>query len=193
MVILIDLDGTIADFPAEWNRRWTERFPERVFVPTNSYTKMEIEKNYPHEYKDDIQEIYNSKGFYANLSLLPGSLEALEWLDGEGYYVFLCTKPLSSYHSNNTSCMAEKCEWVQKTLGNKWIDKLIITRDKTIVHGDILIDDNPYMTKGLLTRPPWNPVLFEQPWNRRPFLPGEMQLVPRVNWENYQILLSLIK
>ena len=34
-------------------------------------------------------------------------------------------------------------EWVEHHLGWKWINKLIVTKDKTVVSGDLLIDDKP--------------------------------------------------
>lgn len=33
--------------------------------------------------------------------------------------------------------------WVERHLGPEFLDKVILTRDKTIVSGDILIDDKP--------------------------------------------------
>lgn len=33
-------------------------------------------------------------------------------------------------------------EWVEHYLGKDWINRTILTRDKTIVSGHILIDDN---------------------------------------------------
>ncbi len=34
-------------------------------------------------------------------------------------------------------------EWVQQHLGRGWVNRLVITKDKTIVTGDLLIDDRP--------------------------------------------------
>lgn len=41
---------------------------------------------------------------------------------------------------------------------------MIVTKDKTLVHGDLLIDDKPRVTG---TRSPaWQHVLYDQPYNR---------------------------
>ena len=39
--------------------------------------------------------------------------------------------------------MTEKYQWVEKYLGKSAVSQLMLTKDKTIVHGDILIDDKP--------------------------------------------------
>lgn len=193
MIILVDMDSVTCDFMGEWNRRWKEKYPDRECVPIENFKNSSIEKNYPHEYKLDIEAIYNEPGFYRSLPMVPGAKEALEWMVDEGYYVYFCTKPLSGYHEGNVRCIAEKWEWVGENFGRWWMNNIIPTRDKTLVHGDILIDDNPEMIKGVLQRPHWNPVLFEQPWNSRELLEGSIKRAPRINWSNFKTLLGLIK
>ena len=34
-------------------------------------------------------------------------------------------------------------EWVEKHMGNDWAGKIILTPDKTLVNGHLLIDDRP--------------------------------------------------
>lgn len=34
-------------------------------------------------------------------------------------------------------------EWIDKHLGPEWLDKIVLTKDKTMVNGHILIDDRP--------------------------------------------------
>lgn len=47
----------------------------------------------------------------------------------------------------------------------EWIDRMIISRDKTHVTGSVLIDDKPYVT-GTNRNPSWQHVIFEQPYNK---------------------------
>lgn len=42
--------------------------------------------------------------------------------------------------------------WVEKHLGRDFLEQVILTRDKTLITGDILIDDKP----DILGEPPWN-------------------------------------
>ncbi|HEX9597652.1 MAG TPA: hypothetical protein VF982_12285, partial [Anaerolineales bacterium] len=50
-------------------------------------------------------------------------------------------------------------------LGRDWISQLILSTDKTLVQGDILIDDRPEI-KGAV-KPVWEHVLYDQPYNRK--------------------------
>ena len=37
-------------------------------------------------------------------------------------------------------------EWVEKHMGRDWLNRLILTKDKTIIAGDLLFDDKPKIT-----------------------------------------------
>lgn len=41
------------------------------------------------------------------------------------------------------NCVLEKYDWVDYYLGREWIRKIILTKDKTLVRGKILVDDRP--------------------------------------------------
>jgi 5'-nucleotidase len=58
----------------------------------------------------------------------------------------------------------EKYQWTEQHLGNEWAKKVILTRDKTLVKGDFLIDDRPEII-GVVT-PVWEHVVFDKPYNR---------------------------
>lgn len=40
-------------------------------------------------------------------------------------------------------CVCFQYAWVERHLGPDFLEKVILTRDKTIVSGDILVDDKP--------------------------------------------------
>ena len=82
-----------------------------------------------------------------------------------GIDVRLCSSPLSS----SPCCVMEKVEWAVAHLGKSWVDRIILTRDKTLVRGDILLDDAP-QAKGSSLEPVWEHVYFDQPGcqGRRP-------------------------
>ena len=63
------------------------------------------------------------------------------------------------------------------------IDRIILTRYKTLVVGDILIDDRPELTG--IKSPTWEHVLFDQPYNKA--VTGKR----RLNWQNYQKVLGI--
>ncbi|KAK2192276.1 hypothetical protein NP493_35g03018 [Ridgeia piscesae] len=98
----------------------------------------------------------------------------------KGVEVFICTSPLASQpHS-----VKEKFEWVHEHMGADWTRRMIVTRDKTMAYGDILIDDRPYI-RGVVKRPSWDHVIFTSCHNKH----LQPEKLPRVtdrldNWTN---------
>ena len=50
-------------------------------------------------------------------------------------------------------------------LGPEWLQRLVLTSDKTLVRGDLLIDDKPQVS-GQERLPSWEHVVFDAPYNR---------------------------
>jgi 5'-nucleotidase len=90
--------------------------------------------------------------------------------------VYICTSPLHHYDN----CVLEKFEWVEQHLGREFTSRLILSRDKTLVHGDVLVDDNPSVT-GVRT-PTWRHVVFHQNYNRT-------VMGPRMTWQSWREVL----
>lgn len=78
--------------------------------------------------------------------------------------------------------MAEKYLWVEKHLGREATNRLILTKDKTLVRGDILIDDKPHIAGAM--RPQWKHIVYDAPYNR------ERKDVPRMTWQNWRNVLA---
>ncbi|XP_064234208.1 5'(3')-deoxyribonucleotidase, mitochondrial-like isoform X2 [Aotus nancymaae] len=55
--------------------------------------------------------------------------------------------------------------WVEKHLGPDFLEQIVLTRDKTVVSADLLIDDRPDIT-GAEPTPGWEHVLFTACHNR---------------------------
>lgn len=91
----------------------------------------------------------------------------------------ICTAPLSQYEN----CVLEKYRWVEKHLGRDFVSKIILTRDKTLIRGDILIDDRPEIT-GII-EPAWEHIVFNLPYNKN--VSGKR----RIAWENWRSVLGV--
>ncbi len=80
------------------------------------------------------------KGFILGLPPIEGGLQAVKDMLSSGIDVRICTSPFAHYSGHEHSFF-EKYEWIEKNLGSDWVERVILTRDKTLVRGEFLIDD----------------------------------------------------
>lgn len=177
-IILVDQDGVLANYHEGLLEIWKTEHPQKIWVPAENLLHHDIDKNYPDEYGELFEEIVLRKGFYRSLPPIVGGKEALEHLLSLGHDVRICTAPKRNYRN----CVHEKFEWIDEHLGQVWVERTIITRDKTLVRGDILIDDKPNITG--VCKPTWEHVFYDQPYNRH-------HDQKRLTWQNYMEVLTL--
>lgn len=134
---------------------------ERVYVDMD-FVLCNYGKAYKEKWREDMQFPQSQYGFFVNLEPVEGAIEAMEKLS-EKYDVWILTRP----SMENPMCYTEKRVWVEEHLGKKWVKKLILSPDKSLLIGDYLIDDNPWDFKGKQflflsdEYPDWNSVLAE--------------------------------
>lgn len=148
MRVYIDMDGVLCDFETAFAR------DKALFTDTT----------YPQ----------SREGFYLNLSLIPGAQDAMNvLLTADNIDPFILTAP-SIY---NPLSYTEIRLWVEKHLGFKWVRRLIISPDKSLLKGDVLIDDHNsgrgqeefegrLLHFGSQQCPDWKTVLSTIPLNR---------------------------
>lgn len=160
MIILVDLDGVMADWGANYDKHLNLN-PKLAHIPrTANQLSFGIMDNLPPDDRQGILDIMNKERFYAELEPIPGSVEAVRQMVEDGHTVFIVTSPWIG----NVSCLQDKQDWVEKHIGKGWAERLILTRDKTVVLGDILIDDKPEITGRVI--PIWEHIYFDQPYNQ---------------------------
>ncbi|XP_019615097.1 PREDICTED: 5'(3')-deoxyribonucleotidase, cytosolic type-like [Branchiostoma belcheri] len=169
--VLLDMDGVLADFEGQFLKNFREKYPQDPFVPLEDRSGFYVTKQY-YALGQDIGTkafgIYEEKGFFLSLQPIEGAIEAArEMADMEGVDVYICTSPIKKY----THCVVEKYQWLDKHLGKEWMERMILTRDKTVINGDLLIDDKPNITGGM-SPPQWQHVLFTSWHNRDVTLQG---------------------
>ena len=180
MKILIDMDGVLADFELGFLQKYRRRYPDQPFIPLQNRKLFHLSQEYPLEQKPYVDTIIQGKGFFRSLPPIPGSIEALKKILEKDVEVFICTSPLSKYHN----CVLEKYEWIERYFGMDLTTRIIMTRDKTLVSGDILIDDRP-LIKGVNQQPSWEHILFAQPYNQH------IINKRRITWKNWEKHLTL--
>ncbi|MEK6858591.1 MAG: 5'-3'-deoxyribonucleotidase [Nanoarchaeota archaeon] len=174
MRILVDMDGVVADFERGFLDSYRNAHPNSPFISLVDRTSFYIKDQYTKELRGLVEGVYNTPGFYRNLPLIEGSVDALREMVLGGHTVYICTTPLFS----NPTCLQDKFDWMLEHFGKDLTKKMIITEDKTIIHADILIDDRPELTG--VQAPSWEHVLYTQPYN------SHVSLKRRLTWKDWK-------
>jgi len=93
----------------------------------DNYRKETPEQKYPQ----------SKWGFFLKLEPIPGAIESFNLLK-EHYDVWILTRP----SFRNVNSYTEKAQWVWDYLGFDIVEKTIMCGDKSLLKGDILIDDD---------------------------------------------------
>ncbi|XP_039357394.1 5'(3')-deoxyribonucleotidase, cytosolic type [Mauremys reevesii] len=156
---LVDMDGVLADFEGGVLRAFLARYPGEPHVELAERRGFSVRDQYRCLREDlgaKVASVYESPGFFLGLEPIPGAIEAMqEMIHMQDTEVFICTSPLLKYEH----CILEKYSWVEKHLGPEFVERLILTRDKTIVSADLLFDDKDTI-KGAEPKPSWEHILF---------------------------------
>ncbi|XP_060084120.1 5'(3')-deoxyribonucleotidase, mitochondrial-like [Ylistrum balloti] len=163
--VLVDMDQTIADFEGYFLTMYRKKFPDEPYIEMEDRRTFYLGDQYEklkEGLKKKVKSIYEAEGFFRDLPELPGACNAIKAMDAmEGVDVFLCTSPLFQYQYS----VKEKYEWVENHLGPDFIEKVILTRDKTVINGHLLIDDRPDI-KGACAKPTWEHILMDACHNK---------------------------
>jgi 5'-nucleotidase len=176
MRILVDQDGVLSGFDQAVHTALSKRFPPEKVIALENRRSFYYAGDYPEDMHDIINQILNTEGFHRSLPVIPGAIQAVKEMIAEGHEVTICTSPLISA----PNCAAEKFGWITEHLGHEWLNRTIITRDKTLVRGDILIDDKPEITGEM--KPLWQHVIFDAPYNRQ--VPNPLRIHDWTEWRN---------
>ena len=164
-ILLIDMDGPLCDWYGSLYEKYKAKYPNRPIVEKKDVTQFYVEELYPPEHRKDVVALTRHVGFYENLKPQPRAIEALKDIENNcltHIEPFICSSPDAD--AENLACHSEKARWVKKNLGSFWVKRLILTKDKTLVHGDFLIDDKPEIT-GVMT-PSWLHLVYSMPHNQ---------------------------
>lgn len=171
------MDDVLSDFDGEFYKRWISVHPDKYITPPHERKKFYLSDESPEGYIEFIRGIYTAPVFVKSLPEIPGSVDAVKEIASLDHTIFICTTPLNVYQN----CVKEKYEWIEEHLGFEWTKKLILTKDKTLVRGDVLIDDKPEITGA--AKPVWEHIVFDKPYNRH------TNHSKRMTWKNYKKVL----
>ena len=153
-LILLDQDGPLADFDAALDEVLADlgHDPTRLVATEWDYTN-DVTRHFGPDAARALDVARLSPGFFRRLPVTPGAQEAVERLLTAGCAVAVCTAPSLA----NPTCASDKLWWIERHFP-ALAERVIITVDKTWVHGDVLVDDKPEVT-GALT-PSWSHLRF---------------------------------
>lgn len=160
MRILLDMDGPLAAFDEHafahcGENGWTVDV-EGPHAQTARYMTDHVADP---NHRRALRKIIDSAGWFRSLPVTAGAIEGVAALEAAGHDVWVCTKPLEV----NPTCRDEKGAWLAEHFPHLE-RKLIIAPDKSLVMGDILIDDAP--KPEWFPAANWEPIIFDAPYNR---------------------------
>ena len=156
-VVLVDQDGPLADYRAAILAALESIGENPSHLQKKTYsTRADVQAAYGNRVADEIDRIRNMSGFYEHLEVVEGANEGIKRLLDLGAVPFVCSRP----RLQNRTCSSEKLAWLG-THFPEFEGRFVLTTDKTVVSGHILIDDD-YSVTGITT-PNWKHVYFGNP------------------------------
>lgn len=152
-IICVDMDEVIADALGEHLHRYNRDFRERI-------TRSDLEGRWlwdfvPPERQQALTEYLMSEDFFAVLRVMPHAQRVLERLQAR-YEIYIATAAMEVPSSFNA-----KFEWLKRYFPFIPASHIVFCGNKSILHGDYLIDDNPrqlrlFRGEGILFSSPAN-------------------------------------
>lgn len=155
-IVFIDMDNTIADLDGHVESLL------KLYYPMHEWDEKRLQQEYPESIRNECTWLMGQPKFYESLRPIEGAVNAVKEMISEGYNVMFVSNPLRRYEHS----APEKYRWIEKFFGPDMADKLIMTKDKSVIgrEGDIFIEDRPDLVCS--REPLWEHVLFDQSYNR---------------------------
>jgi len=102
-------------------------------------------------------------------------------MTAKGYDIRICI-PIDSI-----SLIEEQMYWIKKNFGNNWVEKIIVTKDPTLIHADVHIDSYREFIrdkKWSKIAPQWKLLYidYEHAYCN--------DITNYINWKNWELVLS---
>lgn len=156
--ILLDVDGVVADTIPVWLGFYNTDYNDSLTI--DDITDWGLHKFVKPECGKKIYDYLYLDNLYDNVKQIQGAREGFELLSANDYDVVFVS----------SGFQPSKYRWMQRNgflKAEKWEfdPKLVIAHDKSLIKGEVMIDDGVHNLKAFDgTR-----VLFDQPWNREAY------------------------
>jgi 5'(3')-deoxyribonucleotidase len=153
-IALFDLDNTLCDYSNALKRDY-----ELIRGP-NDPAVSEFNDDSPEYVENRKRLITNQPGWWENLEIFQLGFDVLKIARELGFEIYILTKG----PKRNQNAWAEKVRWAQKKVPDS---KIILTEDKGLVYGKILVDDYPpYIQRWTQHRPRGLVIMPANSWNK---------------------------
>ena len=170
MTILVDMDDVLEQLLDGMIRYLNSRYGTKTTL--DDIKEWELAGAFPGLTREQIYSPELDPDFWKDVHPMPGADKALRRLIDDGHEIYIVTATM--YQT-----LPEKMDEVLFRYFPyiKW-DHVIVTHNKHLIHGDVLIDDGPHNLSGGSYRK----ILFEAPHNRE-FDEASIGAVRVRNWE----------
>lgn len=184
-LILVDMDGVLADFDGRALEVCAENGIELDIDHISEATFRYLTDHVPDKgQRNKLRRIIDTTPYFADLPVIDGAVDGMRELMSRAE-VWVCSKPLDA----NETCASDKVSWIKRHFP-KCHGKLILAPDKSLVQGDVLLDDAPKLK--WLDRAVWKPIVYSQPFNTVP--DSELFDLPHFQWgDSIDTILNLAK
>lgn len=140
VIVLVDMDDVMCNF-VEALCNWLNK-EHGTSVVVDDITEWELRKFFPGLSIDEIFNPTHTEEFWKTVTPIEGAPETIRKLIHEGFKVYICT-------SSDYRTVKHKFDWVLKKYFPyiSW-RQVIITKEKGMIRGDILIDDGVHNLEG---------------------------------------------
>ena len=140
MTVLVDMDDTIELLVPAWVRGVNAAYGTNV--PASAVTSWDVSAAFPGLTREQVYEIPMRPGFWDTVEPMPGAAEGLKRLMAAGHEVFIVTAtPFDSVPEKIGGYLLSHFPFLTK-------DRVIITGNKQMIRGDVLIDDGIHNLEG---------------------------------------------
>ena len=160
MRILLDMDGPLAGFDAAcWELVRDYDVPTIDADGEHNQTARYMTDHIAPTRRTWFRKQLEQPGWFESLPVTPGAVDGVAALEELGVDLWVVTKPMEK----NPTCRDAKAMWLRTNGFESLEDKLIIAPDKSLVVGDILLDDAPAVK--WFAAAAWRPVIFTAGFN----------------------------
>ena len=151
MDIICDCDDVIINHSKEWLEMYNLDYQDNLKKET--ITDWDMLKFVKPECGAKIYSYLESGDIYNRCNPIEGSLDGINWLKNNGHRIIFAT--VNNYND-------KKYQWLKSHGYLKSRKDFVVTSDKSILKGEVIIDDNPDHLKKFGRKG----IVFTQPWNK---------------------------